>query len=254
MNPLVISNEDFQQALNWINGQESSLKEETVRDLVGNLVKGFRHRFSLENPGVPVPRLRRSGTSPLSLRSILGDEAEQLLGDLKLSVSGCMGNQAEACPSLKEEHASPLDSVMLIDSIAYVSENAGYLVTQSKAQIILYCLYGCRLALSGERLEIEHPQMWKYGPVFPRAYKKSYIGDRVACGDAFRQLRGSSPSLCSALESKTYSMMGTPMDDLNAVHKGPQSPYGKLLKEFPQKWGLQIPDERIAEFFYRNRC
>ncbi len=263
MKPLVISNEEFQQALNWINGQESSLQEESVREMVGSLVRSFRERFTLQNPGVPVPRLRKTLSSPLSLKSLLGDEAEALLKDMKEyssrgeslvhseELTGILPGDGS---SLRGEHADQLDSVMLLDSIAHVSENAGYLVTQSKAQLILYCLYGCRLAYGGERLEIEHPQMWKYGPVFPRAYKKSHLGDSAACEDAFRQLRAAMPSLCSALESKTHSMMGTPMEDLNAAHKGPMSPYGILLKEHPQKWGLQIPDERIAEYFSRNRC
>ncbi len=263
MKPLVISNEEFQQALNWINGQQPSLQQESVREMVGSLVRSFRQRITLENPGVPVPRLRKPATSPLSLRSLLGDEADTILKDMKEIQSRCeaithteqlAGFVQEDGSPLRGEHADLLDSVMLLDSIAHVSENAGYLVTQSKAQLILYCLYGCRLAYGGERLEIEHPQMWKYGPVFPRAYKKSHLGDSAACESAFMQLRNTVPDLCTALEAKTYSMMGTPMEDLNAAHKGPMSPYGRLLKENPQRWGLQIPDERIAEYFSRNRC
>ncbi len=263
MKPLVISDEEFHQALNWINGQESSLQEDSVRDMIGRLVRSFRKRFTLENPGVPMPRLRTPVSSPLSLTSLLGDDADEILAHMKgsnafgRSIMECedeTSHLTEENSSLRGEHAGQLDSVLLIDSIAHVSENAGYLVTQSKAQLILYCLYGCRLAYDGQRLAIEHPQMWKYGPVFPRAYKKSHLGDSAACEHSFRQLKDSKPSLCSALESKTYSMMGTLMEDLNAAHKGPHSPYGTLLKEFPQRWGLQIPDERIAEYFSRNRC
>ena len=44
-------------------------------------------------------------------------------------------------------------------------------------------------------------------------------------------------------------MMATSMADLNAVHKGARSPYGKMVAKFPDKWGVQIPDEDIAAFF-----
>ena len=44
-------------------------------------------------------------------------------------------------------------------------------------------------------------------------------------------------------------MMATPMADLNAVHKGAKSPYGKMVARFPDKWGTQIPDEEIEAFF-----
>ena len=39
------------------------------------------------------------------------------------------------------------------------------------------------------------------------------------------------------------------MADLNAIHKSPQSPYGVTRAQSPDKWGAQIPDELIGEFF-----
>ena len=57
------------------------------------------------------------------------------------------------------------------------------------------------------------------------------------------------PVLLTALSTKTQSMMATPMADLNAVHKGARSPYGRMVARYPDKWGTQIPDEEIAEFF-----
>ena len=60
------------------------------------------------------------------------------------------------------------------------------------------------------------------------------------------------PALLINLSTKTQAMMATSMADLNAVHKGAKSPYGKMIAKFPDKWGKQIPDEDIAAFF-RNR-
>ena len=57
------------------------------------------------------------------------------------------------------------------------------------------------------------------------------------------------PVLATDLLAKTHSMMATPMTDLNAVHKSAQSPYGKTKARYPEKWGVQIPDEEITAFF-----
>ncbi|MBR6038167.1 MAG: hypothetical protein IKP53_05495, partial [Candidatus Methanomethylophilaceae archaeon] len=59
--------------------------------------------------------------------------------------------------------------------------------------------------------------------------------------------------LVSALSAKTQSMMATPMADLNAIHKGTQSPYGRTKAKYPDKWGTQIPDEEIAAFFHARK-
>ena len=169
-----------------------------------------------------------------------------------------MEDRQEAAPAaLTPEQAvmekvaqeSRLDSVLLINSIAYVGALAGYPLTQSKAQIILYCLYGARLGAGMERLPIEHPQVWKYGPVFPRAYKRGSIEDRGACEGSYQELLEREPAILTALSTKTQSMMATPMADLNAVHKSAQSPYGRTKARYPEKWGAQIPDEEIAAFF-----
>ena len=96
---------------------------------------------------------------------------------------------------------------------------------------------------------MEHPQVWKYGPVFPRAFKRGDPEDRAACEAAYGELLQRAPALLVEISTRTQAMMGTPMADLNAVHKGERSPYGKTRARYPEKWGMPIPDEEIAEFF-----
>lgn len=43
-------------------------------------------------------------------------------------------------------------------------------VNDTKAQKLLYCIYGAVLAESNERLTDEHPRAWPFGPVFPRTF------------------------------------------------------------------------------------
>jgi uncharacterized phage-associated protein len=276
MDTINITPERFQQALAWMNGQASTLGEQEVLQMLRCLTGRFQENCRALRPG-PVARFRNLTLKahPLSLTAIIA-ETEERIAEEK---AGEAASQTDENPFLKEllseeepvvtvvkeevpvaltpEQAvmekvaqeSRLDSVLLINSIAYVGALAGYPLTQSKAQIILYCLYGARLGAGEDRLPIEHPQVWKYGPVFPRAYKRGSIEDRGACEGSYQELLEKEPAILTALSTKTQSMMATPMADLNAVHKSAQSPYGRTKARFPEKWGAQIPDEEIAAFF-----
>ena len=126
---------------------------------------------------------------------------------------------------------------------------AGYRLSMSKAQLILWCLYGSFLASDKGRLEIEQPQVWKYGPVFPAAYRKGNINDRRICEAAWNNLNEANPFVAGCLKTKTHAMMGTPMKELESIHKSARSPYGKMTRKEPDKWGMRIPDEEIRAFF-----
>ena len=70
------------------------------------------------------------------------------------------------------EVSCELDSVQLAKTLRHMAVIEGIALTQSQIQTILYIAYGVRLATKNERLTMEHPQMWQYGPVFPRAYNR----------------------------------------------------------------------------------
>lgn len=263
METLNITPERFQQAMAWMNGQASTLGEQEVLQMLRSLTGRFQENCKALRPG-PVARFRnlRLTPHPLSLTAIIaeaearmekepGEETpvrtdenpflKELLEDTgeEKEASDPAAPPAVLTPeqTVMEKVAaeSRLDSVLLINAIAYVGVTSGYPLTQSKAQLILYCLYGARLGAGLDRLPIEHPQMWKYGPVFPRAFKKSSIEDRAACEESYLALLEGEPVLMGALTAKTEAMMATPMADLNAVHKSAQSPYGKTKARFPEK-------------------
>ena len=242
METLQITGEEFLQAQRWLNGEASTLGEREVLSMLRSLNDAFRANCKGLRPG-PVPRFPRLGSLPEGYLKLIGAIPD---GD-------CEEPSAPATPEeavMREvKECSALDSVQLLNSIAYVGSVAGYPPTQSRAQIILYCFYGARLGAGKGRLAIEHPQMWRYGPVFPRAFKCSRLEDRAACEADYNALMERDTELMAALSAKTQAMMATPMADLNAVHKGEGSPYGRTLKLNPEKWGIRIPDEEIAEFF-----
>lgn len=252
MEPISIPAEQFQQALCWLNGQASTLGEKEVLSMLRTLNDAFRSNCCTLRPG-PVPRFRRLTPPP----GILGMMEVETVEDTKEEIppqEDIPAATPEAAVMAEVERTSGLDSARLINSIAYVGSVSGYPVTQSRAQLILYCLYGARLGAGKERLAIEHPQMWRYGPVFPRGFKLSSIDDRPTCEESYNTLMDMDSELMTALSAKTQAMMATPMADLNAVHKGEGSPYAHMLSRYPEKWGTQIPDEEIAAFFRRRRA
>lgn len=282
METLNITPERFQQALAWMNGKPSTLGEKEVLQLLRSLTGRFQENCRALRPGpVAVFRNLRLRPHPLSMTAIMQETDERLEKEKaeaeeaakaeagqgeKPYLKDLLAEEDPADDAPKEPSVEPtpeqavmekvaeenrLDSVLLINAIAYIAGMAGCPLTQSKAQIILYCLYGAHLA-AGERLPMEHPQVWKYGPVFPRAYKRGDLGDRAACEAAYGELLQKEPNLLVEIATRTQAMMGTPMADLNAVHKGEKSPYGKTRERFPEKWGMQIPDEEIAEFFRKK--
>ena len=274
METINITPERFRQALAWMNGQPSTLGEQEVLQMLRSLTGRFQENCRALRPG-PVARFRNLTLAPhpLSLTAIIAEtekrkEAEKpetqenpFLRELLAED----GEEASATPSAPSAPLTPeqevmekvasesrLDSVLLINAIAFVGACSGFPPTRSKAQLILYCLYGERLGAGLERLPIEHPQLWKYGPVFPRAYKRGSVEDREACEASFLELQEREPALLTDLSAKTRSMMATPMADLCAVHKSARSPWGRTKTLFSEKWGVQIPDEEIAAFFRKG--
>ena len=278
METINITPERFQQALAWMNGQASTLGEQEVLQMLRSLTGRFQENCRALRPG-PVALFRgiTLRQHPLSLSVIVAEAEARMEKENALRKPPIVtdenpylrelmedDNSERVAPSVKPspEVLTPeqtvmvtiqqecrLDSAQLINAIAYVGNLAGYPLTQSKAQIILYCLYGSRLGAGMNRLPIEHPQVWRYGPVFPVAYKRGALEDQAACEDSYMELMKSEPVLATDLLAKTHSMMATPMADLNAVHKSAQSPYGRTKARYPEKWGVQIPDEEIAAFF-----
>ena len=256
MEPVIITPERFAEALKWINGDQTEIAEREVKQMIDSMAVGYRRRYRELYPFGSRPQLQSTMTNLPTIENICGPEAADLFRQ-------CMKEQQERMASQRaqmvlseqkpeREVGDRLDSVSLINSISHVASDAGEKITSSRAQIILYCIYGSHLAHTGSRLEIEHPQAWKYGPVFPRAYKKGSLSDTGICAESYEELMAKDPEIAGLLERKTTSMLFTPMVDLNACHKCKGSPYGKTVSRNPDKWGVQIDDGLIRDFFAKS--
>ena len=253
MEPVIITPERFSEALKWINGAQSDIAEKEVREMIDSMAVGYRRRYREIYPFGSRPHLQSTMTNLPTIENICGSEAADLFRKTMQESRERAEKERMEAESARKVALAKLDSVEMINSISHVARREGQPMTSSRAQIILYCIYGSHLAHTGSRLDIEHPQAWKYGPVFPRAYKKGTLDDGNACAESFEVLNEKSPEVASLLSCKTSAMLTTPMVDLNACHKGKSSPYGKTISKNPDHWGIQIEDGLILDFFSRGQ-
>ena len=144
--------------------------------------------------------------------------------------------------------SSELDSVLLAKSLLHMAVIEGIELTQSQIQTILYIAYGVRLATKGERLTSEHPQMWQYGPVFPRAYNR-LRKDASDGTDEYYSLKADHPNIFKYLENCFRRYAWTKACILSTPHLSEGTPWSETRKSNPDRWGVRIEDELIREWF-----
>ena len=195
-------------------------------------------------------RLRRSRMpeSPISIKAIMKRIQEE---DASLP-SVTTKNDDEDLPwenKVKETVVKVgLDSVVVAKALQWMACTHEVSLNGSQIQTILYNAYGVWLATKGERLFEEHPQVWQYGPVFPRAYKhlKKNVGNgqvehdmlRAECPDRFEFIR-------RCFKRFAWTSAGV----LCAPHTAEGSPWKQTKDQSPDKLGVRIEDELIRQWF-----
>lgn len=233
-----ISPNSASQAILWLNGEASELDRSDVRSFIQSLIDNYRELCQTTSSDSRRERFRGLVECPLpSIRSIAREEGIEVRKALPEEIKEVV----------KED--LPMDSIMLIDTIFYLSSLRQVRISMSKAQIILYCVYGTYLVTRGERLEIERPQAWKYGPVFPAAFRKSHMNDPDECVCAAAILMKVAPELYDLVKAKTNAMVNTQNYDLDVAHKNPKSPYAVTMKKNHNVMGRPIEDNLIKEYF-----
>ena len=147
-----------------------------------------------------------------------------------------------------EVSSCELDSVLLAKALRHMAVIEGIELTQSQIQTILYIAYGVRLAQKNERLISEHPQMWQYGPVFPRAYNR-LRKDAADGTDEYYSLKTDHPNIFTYLENCFRRYAWTKACILVSPHLSEGSPWYDTRRSNPDRWGVRIEDELIREWF-----
>ena len=194
-------------------------------------------------------RLRRSRMpeSPISIKAIMKRIQEE-----DASLPSVPASDEEDLP-WETEAKEPvvkvgLDSVLVAKALQWMACTHDVTLNGSQIQTILYNAYGVWLATEGERLLEEHPQVWQYGPVFPRAYKhlKKNAGNgqvehdmlRAECPDRFEFIR-------RCFQRFAWTSAGV----LCAPHTAEGSPWKQTKDKSPDKLGVRIEDELIRQWF-----
>ena len=194
-------------------------------------------------------RLRRSRMpeSPISIKAIMKriQEEDASLPSVPASDEEDLPWETEAKESVVKVG---LDSVLVAKALQWMACTHDVSLNGSQIQTILYNAYGVWLATKGERLLEEHPQVWQYGPVFPRAYKhlKKNAGNgqvehdmlKAECPDRFEFIR-------RCFQRFAWTSAGV----LCAPHTAEGSPWKQTKDQSPDKLGVRIEVELIRQWF-----
>lgn len=194
-------------------------------------------------------RLRRSRMpeSPISIKAIMKriQEEDASLTSVPVTDEEDLPWETEAKEPVVKVG---LDSVLVAKALQWMAYTHDVSLNGSQIQTILYNAYGVWLATKGERLLEEHPQVWQYGPVFPRAYKhlKKNAGNgqvehdmlRAECPDRFEFIR-------RCFQRFAWTSAGV----LCAPHTAEGSPWKLTKDQSPDKLGVRIEDELIRQWF-----
>ena len=148
-----------------------------------------------------------------------------------------------------------LDSIRLAGAVAWhwsrldSKITGGRPVSMSFLQMTLYIIYGTVLAERGTRITSEHPQMWRFGPVFARAYSNLTKRGISPNEEAAEEIRHNDPSLDEFISRITRINAGKKLSDLSKYHMSKSSPWGQCNKRNPEKWSTHLDDNELRDWF-----
>ena len=251
----------YRQVMAWLRGGDATPDPEMENSFLDIMTAAVAERLianrqEYERMARAAERAERRAHRPsgcLSIKAML-DEVRRETSEKTESVLTDGEDLPEAEPMLqntiqKEEVSScELDSVILAKSLRHMAVIEGIDLTQSQIQTILYIAYGVRLATKNERLTSEHPQMWQYGPVFPRAYNR-LRKDSTDGTDEYYSLKTDHPNIFKYLENCFRRYAWTKACILSTPHLSEGTPWYQTRKSNPDRWGVRIEDELIREWF-----
>ena len=251
----------YRQVMAWLRGGDATPDPEMENSFLDIMTAAVAERLianrqEYERMARAAERAERRAHRPsgcLSIKAML-DEVRRETSEKTESVLADGEDLPEAEPMLqstiqKEEVSScELDSVILAKSLRHMAVIEGIDLTQSQIQTILYIAYGVRLATKNERLTSEHPQMWQYGPVFPRAYNR-LRKDSTDGTDEYYSLKTDHPNIFKYLENCFRRYAWTKACILATPHLSEGSPWSDTRRSNPDRWGVRIEDELIREWF-----
>ena len=253
-----ITPEEKHEMFAWLRGGDLTPNPEMEDRFLNTIAVLVQEKMS----GTPAPvverrRERQDKPHPLSLKAIM----REVTGDpnYELPEMTFTKKPVPAVQEIKEEKKSEesqtsregIDSVVIARTIVNFAKREGHQINMTQLQAMLYIMYGIYLCQKKCRLIEEHPQMWEYGPVFPRAYNKlrKEKTDGQIESDSLRQEH---PDVWNFISDSFSRYAWTTGSVLVAPHIASGSPWAKTRKQSPDKWGAVIDDNLIREWFAKR--
>lgn len=257
INTTATTADSFRNVLAWLRGGDTT-PDPVMEDLFIRVIAD-KVRETLTAAASPAPvqsdedRLKTAKTRmehrerirtlypeghPLSLKRLMAEAGD--------------GKTSEGEEKVGSYAEKDLDSYQVAAAINYMGDRDGRNLNNSQIQAILYRAYGTWLSRKHERLFREHPQVWQYGPVFPRAYNK-LRKDTSGGKEAYDTLQGTNPDLVDYLERLYGAAAVFCAKSLNAPFIRDGSSWSISKSRSGDRLGVPIDDLLIeAEFIPRN--
>lgn len=132
--------------------------------------------------------------------------------------------------------------------VAYANANRTF-INLTKVQKLLYICYGAYLVLGETRLVNEHPQAWPFGPVFPTTRRKLL---NIELDDISFDNIGSvgQDGELEKIVKFVFDEFGRySASSLTEWSHRPGSPWEKATQRRGFKWGDQMDDTEIRDYF-----
>ena len=126
--------------------------------------------------------------------------------------------------------------------ILYKGDQAQHPINKTQAQKLLYCCYGTVLAEFDERLTVEHPKAWPYGPVFPRTLN-DINKKRLNVGMAKDFIQACRPEVLKLIDQTIEKFWGYSASALSAWSHRQGSPWDKAAP-------LEALDDREIQKYF----
>ena len=260
--------ESYREVLSWLRGGDTTpdpVMEDRFLSVITSMVQErlkSEEQLGREAEARRRAEVRRNYKNPLSLRSIMTEMQEN--GEIDCSYDELFHKEAaipsaapaapvepvpvQETPKPGDPQAGEYDSVAIGKAFRYIGISGDHTLNMSQIQILMYITYGLYLASTGKRLTGEHPQMWQFGPVFPRAYNK--IRKDGSDGKAeYDTIAATNPRLAEFMldQFHRFGFMSASLATVPHISDG--SPWAKTRKGSPDKWGVTIADSDIREWF-----
>ena len=239
MNTTTSMQESCREVFAWLRGGDATPDPEMENRFIDIIAERVQSRLKSHDNGRPDKQVR--GASALSLRNLMDEPDDSQL-------------KSDTASETPEEQAAGyaecgLDSVELAKTLCWIASQNHRNMNMSQLQVILYVIYGVWLAQRRERLTSEHPQVWQFGPVFPRVYNKLRREQQADAESSYRTLLADRPALVGYMETCFRRYCSTPASVLTAPHVAEGTPWDAVRRRSHDKWGQQMDDAEIATWF-----